>query len=553
MASQDPAHHDYNDINPPPAPPQHRNLVSPEMSRGPAYPGQQSYYNNNPNPFNDSNVTLSQRSSRTSSIMGGPAMADARHNRSEPLRGYSDSLHSGSSESGHYNSSHMQPGHRSPGEGGMLMGTYPPYSDNPYNRYSSVWDNTVEQPINPDDIADDGDDGLGPANLSKRRSILGRARSNQSLPIAPGIVSASTASKVGEADPHGIYGPVTAADQRGFERGKMLAEEAAARKRKRLIFIVLGILVVIAVIVAGTVAGILTARKSSDSGLNNNNSAAADDATLLTSQSSEIKNLMNNKNLHRVFPGMDYTPFNAQYPDCLVNPPSQNNVTRDMAVLSQLTNTIRLYGTDCNQTDMVLEAFNVLGIKDMKVWLGVWLDNNQTTNDRGMNAMWDILSRKSQDPFAGVIIGNEVLFRKDMTLAQLGDVVSGVRSNFSSLGYNLPIAIADLGDNWTAALVEVVDVVMSNVHPFFAGVTAQAATAWTMNFWETKDVALTAGDSSKKNIISETGWPSGGGNDCGAATCTSDQEGAIASVDNMNIFMEGFVCPALKNGTTYFW
>ena len=70
--------------------------------------------------------------------------------------------------------------------------------------------------------------------------------------------------------------------------------------------------------------------------------------------SDEIKQLMNNPDLHKVFPGVDYTPINVQYPDCLHDPPSQNNITRDVAVLSQLTDTIRLYGTDCNQTQMTI-------------------------------------------------------------------------------------------------------------------------------------------------------------------------------------------------------
>jgi len=52
--------------------------------------------------------------------------------------------------------------------------------------------------------------------------------------------------------------------------------------------------------------------------------------------------------------------------------------------LSQLTNVIRLYGTDCNQTEMVLHAISQLKLTDMKIWAGVWLENNVTTNDRQM-------------------------------------------------------------------------------------------------------------------------------------------------------------------------
>lgn len=155
----------------------------------------------------------------------------------------------------------------------------------------------------------------------------------------------------------------------------------------------------------------------------------------------------------------------------------------DVAVLSQLTNTVRLYGTDCNQTEMVLHAISQLALPDMKVWLGVWLDKNSTTNDRGLSAMYDILSKNGAGPFAGVIVGNEVLYRQDMTLDQLGTILSGVRQNLTNQKISLPVATSDLGDAWTTGLAAESDLIMSNVHPFFAGVGVDTAAAWTYSFW----------------------------------------------------------------------
>ncbi|KAF2453995.1 glycoside hydrolase family 17 protein [Lineolata rhizophorae] len=259
---------------------------------------------------------------------------------------------------------------------------------------------------------------------------------------------------------------------------------------------------------------------------------------------------MNNDDLHRVFPGIDYTPLNAQYPDCINTKPSQNNVTRDVAVLSQLTKEIRLYGTDCNQTEMVLHAIDRLELTDVKVWLGVWLGPNDTTNDRQLHQMYSLLDDHGADPFAGVIIGNEVLFREDLTSTELAEVLADVKSNLTERDLDLPLATSDLGDNWTQQLASEVDIVMANIHPFFAGVTADEAAAWTWNFWTTKDVVLTEG-TNKKNYISEVGWPSAGGKSCGSASsCT---EGSVAGIDEMNTFMEHWVCQSLTNGTAYFW
>jgi exo-beta-1,3-glucanase (GH17 family) len=328
--------------------------------------------------------------------------------------------------------------------------------------------------------------------------------------------------------------------------------------------VAIGLVVVIA-IVAGIVGGVLGTRNSagsSDASSSNDNNANTDTATNgdLSKNSAEIQALMNNKDLHKVFPGIDYTPWGTQYPLCFTYPPSQNNVTRDMAVLSQLTNTVRLYGTDCNQTQMVLHAIDRLELTDMKVWMGVWIDTNTTTNDRQLAQMYSILEDTDDiSVFKGVIVGNEALYRAGEDKAQseqeLITILTDVKSKFKTKGYDLPVATSDLGDNWNAELVQVVDYVMSNIHPFFAGVTAEVGASWTWDFWQTHDVVLTEGVSGVGQVISETGWPSGGGTDCGGSTgeCATGQSGSVAGVDGMNTFMDNWVCQALANGTEYFW
>jgi len=460
------------------------------------------------------------------------------------------------------------------GGGGIHMADYPPnayqgqsstLSDNPYNRYSSAWDPRVGQAdIYPEDIEDDGDDGITTHASPQRRSMLGfGSSSSQSLPkaaavgggVAAGGVLGALGSKVGRAPaitPSGNYAPVPGPgfEVGGAEKSEWLKSETTGRKKLRWIVGIIIALVIAGGIAGGVIAGI---KASQNKGSSTPATAPQDDSKGdLDANSAEIKALLGNSNLHRVFPGVDYTPFNAQYPACLTSPPGQNNVTRDMAVLSQLTKTVRLYGTDCNQTEMVLHSINKLGLTDVKVWLGVWLDNNATTNARGMAAMYDILDKNGAGPFEGVIVGNEVLFRKDMTITELSNVIAGVKSNFTSKNINLPVAVSDLGDVWTAELIQNVDVVMSNIHPFFAGVTADQGAGWTWDFWQNHDVILTQG-TTKKNVISETGWPSAGGNDCGAGKCTSSTDGSVAGIDQMNTFMDNFVCQSLTNGTDYFW
>ncbi|KAB8556603.1 hypothetical protein FH972_025640 [Carpinus fangiana] len=362
---------------------------------------------------------------------------------------------------------------------------------------------------------------------------------------------ASLAASKGARDASGNYKSVggSAADA-DAEKTQWLQDEAVRRKRRKWLTIgVIGI-IVIAAIVGGSIGAVITTRK-----INDKYSSAEDTGPELTLSSKSIKAILNNPNLHKVFPGMDYTPLNAQYPDCIHNPPVQNNVTKDIAVLSQLTPEIRLYGTDCNQTEMVLHAIDILDIaSDFKVWLGVWQDGNETTNTRQLQQMYNVLDSTTRaDSISGVVVGNEVLFSKYMTEDELINVISSVRSNLTSRGLQVPVATSDLGSNWSKSLAAAVDVVMANVHPFFGGVAAPDAAAWTWSFWQNEDVALTQG-TSKKHVISEVGWPSAGGNDCGTGTkCADSTSGSVAGVDEMNQFMNDWVCQSLQNQTSYFW
>lgn len=455
------------------------------------------------------------------------------------------------------------------------MSEYPPqdvyenarssYTDNPYKRFSTAWDARVGRgDINPNEIEDDGDD-YGAPPIKPRRSMLGlngegaataaggAAATGGILGALGGLVGKTAAGSNGARDPSGQYGAVPGSSgpgvDDGVEKSAWLSKQTSGRRRLQWI---VGTIVVLAII-GGIVGGVIAALRSRSSSSSNSSSSGQSSGPTdsdLDMNSPEIKKLMDNSNLHKVFPGMDYTPFNAQYPACLTNPPSQDNVTMDIAVLSQLTNAVRLYGTDCNQTQMVLHAIDKLSLPDMKVWLGVWLDNNSTTSNRGLDAMYQIISQYGASPFAGVIVGNEVLYRKDMTETQLSDLLGGVKTNFTNQKIDLDIATSDLGDNWIAALTDNVDYVMSNIHPFFAGVAAEIAAGWTWDFWQDFDTVLTNG-TTKQNVISETGWPSGGGTDCGeASTCVN---GSVAGIDGMNTYMDTFVCQSLTNKTNYFW
>jgi exo-beta-1,3-glucanase (GH17 family) len=441
------------------------------------------------------------------------------------------------------------------------------YTDDPYAGYSTG--PPALGVVNPNEIEDDGDDGLGYGRRGPRTSMLslgGGSRHSGRDGAAAAAAGGPLAGFYGR-DAGKQYDPVhngsTAYPGNGSSYDLVNSEKlAAAKKRKRnqrwklAILFIIGFLI-LAGIALGVVFGIVLKNRGSGANPNEGSGGSASSDTAangdLDINSPQIQALMNNANLHKVFPGIDYTPINTQFPDCLTDPPSQNNVTRDVAVLSQLTNTIRLYGTDCNQTEMTIHAINQLKLADtVKIWMGVWQDNNDTTNARQLAQMYDILTQYGSKNFVGVIVANEILFRQQMTVTELSTLLEAVRANFTKLGIDLPVATSDLGDNWTAQLAQASDYVMSNIHPFFAGTPASQAASWTNSFWQTHDGPVFKSDASH-NIIAETGWPSQGGTDCGSDTVTSCPDGSVAGIDEMNQFMSDWVCSSLANGTQYFW
>ncbi|KAF2139167.1 glycoside hydrolase family 17 protein [Aplosporella prunicola CBS 121167] len=459
----------------------------------------------------------------------------------------------------------------------LPMDQYPPQHSPEYSRPVTAFG-----AIDPNEIEDDGDDGFPAESDQKRKTLLGgfgkssKSASRDALAVGgagaaagagvgagAGAAAASGAfSNFNSGDGSGNYGPVPGGNSTEYnhgienEKSEWLAQEKSGNKKLKWIVGTILAVLVVAAIVGGVIGGILGSRNKDSSSSSSSPKDDDDDSNDLNKDSASIKALMNDSNLHRVFPGMDYTPWGAQYPDCHKWPPSQNNITKDIAILSQLTPAVRLYGTDCNQTEMVLHAIDRLEITDVKVWLGVWLGSNDTTNTRQISQLWDILDKHGDDPFAGVIVGNEVLYRKDLKAAELSKILGNVKSNLTDKNLDLPLATSDLGDNWTADLAREVDIIMANIHPFFAGVRAEQAASWTWTFWQGNDVPVTQGMTGKRHVISETGWPSGGGNDCGTGSDTDEcksGEGSVAGITEMNTFMEDWVCEALSNGTEYFW
>lgn len=556
-------------------------------NKGGNYPPQQQYYNNNyysgstplP-PYSNSNPSLNA----TATLAGLPP-PNAPHLTSNLSRPSNSSLHS-------QTSSHRRS--FPPGAGIALI----PTDDSPYKRFSGLGGGSatalgIDGQIDVNMLdEDDPDDGLAtpppPGGHHRGHGILtglrgGRSNNNSGMLAGTGAVGAAGAvagagvagdaasgglllggvnpiAELGEST-HGVgtgggggVGNIVAAGIVEKESDWLASQKHSKKKTRKIAILILVILVL--VIAGGVAAGVLLSKKKSSSKSSNDNSSSRDSSNsdsnsnsddggtktpISSTDDSEWKSYLNNPALRKVFHGIDYTPLNALYPECLGNPPTQAQINIDLAIMSQLTTRIRLYGTDCDQAEMVLKGIKTTGV-NMKIWLGVWLDGNATTNARSLTHMYDILAKYPTSMFEGIAVGNEVLFRQELTELTLSTVLKEVKTNLTQKGIDLPVGTSDLGSNWSATLASAVDVLMANVHPFFGGVEAAEASKWTMTFYEENNLPK-AKAAGIRGMISEVGWPTDGGK----------LKGSVAGVDELNTFLNDWVCQRMKDETEYFW
>ncbi|KAJ7707421.1 glycoside hydrolase superfamily [Mycena rosella] len=324
---------------------------------------------------------------------------------------------------------------------------------------------------------------------------------------------------------------------------------------------ILGAVGLLGLIGAGVALGIVLAKRSSAS-TSVGSSSSTSSSPSKSSSSDGPSSFTKDPALVQSFYGIAYTPEGSQLPDC---GNSLDTVITDVQLLSQITTRIRLYGADCNQSELVLEAIAQTKV-DMSVWLGNYIvaTDNGTAYTRQRDVIKTAIQKYGVEHIGGVTVGNEFMLNyltaagaTDLngTVANTGaailiDNIKDTRSMMSELGLsNISVGTSDAGAYFNTLVLESVDYGMANVHPWFADTTIQDAAAWTTRFFAETDVtAAAAVSNSPQMYIAETGWPS---NSSDAASATNGA--AAASEANLQIFMDTFVCQANANGTKYFF
>lgn len=211
------------------------------------------------------------------------------------------------------------------------------------------------------------------------------------------------------------------------------------------------------------------------------------------------------------FNSLSYAPYRDGQSPMDASFPSPADISQDLALVKTQANGIRTYsaleGTLPETLARIKAGTDIVGLaqkQGLKVWLGIWLSANPADNTKEIEA--GIAEAKAYPTtVTRVVVGNEVLLRRDLSVNDLIHYIDYVRARVKQ-----PVAYADVTDFWLQfpQVAPHVDIIMMHILPY----------------WENKPLSVNGalGEISgiiqqfKKTFpgkdlsIGETGWPSAG-------------------------------------------
>ena len=205
--------------------------------------------------------------------------------------------------------------------------------------------------------------------------------------------------------------------------------------------------------------------------------------------------------------GLCFSPYEeGQKPGDLI---SESQIRRKLELIKPYTKWIRTFScTDGNEQIPVLAK--EYGLKTL---VGAWLGDDPIINEDEINGLINLTNQSCVDIAA---VGNEVMYREDLSEDELIDYINRVKSAIP----NTPVGYVDAYYEFTdrPKITDVCDVILANCYPFWEGCSLEYSLVYMKQMYFQ---AMSAANG-KKVIITETGWPSQGAN----------LEGAFPSYEN---------------------
>lgn len=208
--------------------------------------------------------------------------------------------------------------------------------------------------------------------------------------------------------------------------------------------------------------------------------------------------------------GYSFSPFReGQTPQNNIYP-SDKEITQDLEMLAKQTDNIRTYSVDeaLAHIPRLAEEFG------LRVTLGVWISNDEERNEREIAKAIELANTSRS--VVRVLVGNEALFRREITTEKLIGYLDRVRA-----GVKVPVSTSEQWHIWEESpeLAQHVDLIAAHVLPYWEFIPMEDSTQFVLD--RARDLKKLF--PKKPLLLSEVGWPSNGRMRGGADASQADQ------------------------------
>ncbi|NVO13779.1 MAG: beta-(1-6) glucans synthase [Rhodoplanes sp.] len=226
---------------------------------------------------------------------------------------------------------------------------------------------------------------------------------------------------------------------------------------------------------------------------------------------------------------VSYSPFRGAQ-----NPLDQSirvepwQIEEDLARLAPVTKCIRTYSIQhgLDQIPAIAERHG------LKVLQGLWLSSHREKNRAEIDGTVALAKRFPQ-VITGIVVGNEVLLRGELSAVDLGAIIREVKA-----AVPVPVTYADVWEFWlrNRDLANVADFITIHILPYWEDIPIPAAEAGAHVESIVRRVAAVF--PGRDILVGEVGWPSAG----------RMRESALPSLSNQALVVQDVLARAGRGG-----
>ncbi|MDD2089006.1 glycosyltransferase [Pseudomonas guariconensis] len=208
--------------------------------------------------------------------------------------------------------------------------------------------------------------------------------------------------------------------------------------------------------------------------------------------------------------GFSYSPFRLGQSPQKGQYPSDEEIRQDLEQMSKLTDSIRIYTVEGTQADIPRLA-EELGLR---ITLGIWISPDLERNEREIAKAIELANTSRS--VVRVVVGNEALFRKEVTPEALIGYLDRVRA-----AVKVPVTTSEQWHIWkeNPELAKHVDLIAAHILPYWEFVPMKDSLQFVLD----RARELKHQFPRKPLLLSEVGWPSNGRMRGGADATQADQ------------------------------